>query len=170
MSRAAAPARLRVARVLRPHGVRGDVRAEPLGGGAERFRPGLRVSVEGGDELRVTRSRPAPGGHVLLGFEGVDNPEQAGKLRDAYLSVDTTEARPLGEREWFVWQLMGLTVRDPQGATLGVVDDIEEGVAHDVLVVREGAALRRYPMVEAFVRDIDVNNGVIVLQPWEEDE
>jgi len=168
MSRGA-PARLRVARVVRPHGVRGDVRVEPLGGGPERFAPGLRFGVEGGPELVVTRARALANGQVLLSFEGVDTPESAARLRDAYLSVDAADARPLAEREWFVWQLVGAEVRDPDGAPLGTVEDVEDGVANDVLVVRDGSRMRRFPMVDAFVRDIDVINGVMTVEPWEEE-
>jgi 16S rRNA processing protein RimM len=159
-----------VAQVLRPHGVRGDVRAEPLGGGPERFAPGMRVAVDDGRELTVRRARALAGGQVLLGFEGIDDPEHAAGLRHAYLSVDASQARPLADGEWFVWQLLGLSVRDPEGRELGTVADVEEGVASDLLVVSDRGSLRRFPMVAAFVQDVDVENGVVVLQPWDEEE
>ena len=170
MSVSGAPARLRVARVVRPHGVRGEVRVEPLGGGADRFARGLQLAAEDGRQLVVRSARALGHGQVLLGFEGVDDPDDAGSLRGAYLSVDAAQARPLGEGEWFVWQLVGLEVLDTSGRRLGTVDDVEEGVASDLLVVRDGESERRFPMVGAFVRDVDVNNARVIVEPWEEDE
>jgi 16S rRNA processing protein RimM len=164
-----APSRLRVARVLRSHGVRGEVRAEPLGGDADRFRPGLRLHVDHEPRSLVVRAVRAQGEHVLMAFEGIDTPEQAAALRDTYLSVDSRDARALGPGEWFVWQIVGLEALDRDGNVLGVVTDVELGVANDVLVVDRAGGQARYPMVSAFVSDIDVEAGRITLLPWPEE-
>lgn len=168
MKAKAAPPRLRVAHVLRAHGLRGEVRAEPLGGAVSRFTPGLRLHVDAGARSLVVRSSRAQGTHVLLGFDGIDDPEHAAVLKDAYLSVDSDQARSLGPDEWFVWQIVGMEARDTDGNLLGVVEDVEEGVASDVLVVRGDDAVARYPMVSAFVSMVDVENLLITLQPWDE--
>jgi 16S rRNA processing protein RimM len=196
MNGAGAPARLRVARVLRPHGVRGELRVEPLGGDAARFKPGLRLLVEMHDapsgpvtasasaphspaapaparstppSTLVVRSARAAGGAVLVAFEGIDGPQAAALLRGAYLCVDSRDARPLGKDEWFVWQLVGLRAQDASGRGLGVVTDVEEGVANDVLVLERDGRVRRVPMVTAFVSGVDVPGGVITLEEWQEE-
>jgi 16S rRNA processing protein RimM len=69
-----------------------------------------------------------------------------------------------------VWQLVGLAAVDPEGRPLGVVADVEAGPAHDVLVVGGEGGERRFPMVSAFVREVDVAGGRIVLTPWDEEE
>ena len=51
-----APTKLRVAQVLRAHGVRGEVRVEPCGGDWTRFKPGTRVEIEDGSRARTVRS------------------------------------------------------------------------------------------------------------------
>jgi len=175
MNARSAPARLRVARVVRAHGVRGEVRVEPLGGDASRFHPGLRLHVDhlGGESGRVpptvVRSARPLGDHVLLAFEGIEDPERAAALKDAYLSVDAEHARSLSEGEWFVWQLVGMEVCDTRGTPLGTVDDVEPGVASDILVVRRGEHVRRFPMVGAFVTDVDMDSGRVTLEPWDEE-
>jgi len=178
MTRAAAPrlpagrpTLLRAARVRRPHGVLGEVRAESLGGDAHRFRRGVTVMVEGsGQTLTLRSARGLGDGDLLLGFTGVDTPEAAALLRGAYLCVEAAHARHLPPGEWFVWQLVGLPAVDAEGQTLGVVAEIEPGAAHDVLVVETEAGERRFPMVAAFVREVDVAGGRVVLTPWDEEE
>ena len=116
-SRPVAPAKLRAAQVLRAHGVRGEVRAEPIGGDPSRFTPGTVLETEDGTRtLTVRTSRPGPGNAVLLGFDEVTSPTDAALLRGVYLCVDVDAARPLPDGEWFVWQLVGLRVVDTAGA------------------------------------------------------
>jgi 16S rRNA processing protein RimM len=79
-------------------------------------------------------------------------------------------ARRLRADEWFVWQLQGLRAVTPDHESIGVVEDVEPGVANDVLVVRSGAGVRRFPMVRAFVQQVDVAAGVITLTPLPEDD
>ena len=165
------PALLRVARVRRTHGVAGEVRAESLGGDAGRFRPGMRVTVEGtGRSLTVRSARGLGGGDVLLGFTGIDTPEAAATLRGAYLGVEPSQARHLPAGEWFVWQVVGLVAVDTEGRSLGLVADVEAGAAHDILVVDGPEGERRFPMVSAFVREVDIRAGRVVLTPWDEEE
>jgi 16S rRNA processing protein RimM len=166
----ASPPLLRAAHVRRPHGVRGELRVEPLGGDAGRFTPGLRLRVEnGGRTVVVSGARPAGDGDVLLLLEGVSSREAADALRDAYLCVETGDARSLGADEWFVHQLVGLRALTPEGEPVGVVEDVEEYAAHEVLVVRDGDRIRRLPMVRAFVERVDLDAGTVVVRPWEEE-
>lgn len=163
-------AEIRCGRVRRAHGVRGEVRISPLGGGAGRFEPGLRVSPEGGGSaLTVASAREVEGGDVLAAFEEVTSREAAESLRGRYLLLDEAESRELGEGEWFVRDLVGLAVVTPEDEPLGSVADIEEHPASDVLLVRGRDGERRFPMVTAFVRRVDLARRRIVVTPWEEE-
>jgi 16S rRNA processing protein RimM len=165
-----APARLRVAQVLRAHGVRGEVRVEPCGGDWTRFKPGTHVEIEDGSRaLTVRTSRPGPGNAVLLGFDEVTNPADADRLRTLYLCVDVDAARPLADGEWFVWQLIGLRVIDTSGTDVGVVEDVEPGVGNDVLVIRGDNDVHRLPMARDYVTSIDLAVGTLTVTPWQEE-
>ncbi|MHB8490464.1 MAG: ribosome maturation factor RimM [Candidatus Dormibacteria bacterium] len=169
-ARPLAPAKLRAAQVLRAHGVRGEVRAEPIGGDPSRFTPGTRLETEDGSRaLTVRTARPGAGNAVLLGFDEITSASDAALLRGVYLCVGVDAARPLAKDEWFVWQLIGLRVLDTTGAAVGVVDDVEAGVGNDVLVIRDAAAIHRLPMARDYVTSIDVAAGTITVIPWTEE-
>lgn len=166
----APPQSLRAALVRRVHGVHGEVQAEPLGGDSARFRRGMRLHVQASRRpLKVRSSRPGTDGSLLLGFHGVDTPEEAAELRGAYLCVDVKSARRLGPDEWFVWQLVGMRCVSDDGAPLGTVTDVEPAPAADVLVIEGEGPARRYPMVREFVRGVDVAAGVVTIAPLPED-
>jgi 16S rRNA processing protein RimM len=166
------PQRLRALHVRRPHGVRGELRVEPLGGDAARFVPGMTLYGENGSVYTVATARPTAEGDVLLALAEVASRDAADALRDAYLCVDREAARGLGEDEWFDFELVGLrVVSSVDGLALGVVADVEEYREQSVLVVRDAAGTeRRIPLVRAHVARVDVNSGQIVVTPWAEDE
>ena len=58
----------------------------------------------------------------------------------------------------------------PRGARSAWSRDVEAGTAHDVLVVDGREGERRFPMVSAFVREVDIQGGRVVLTPWDEEE
>jgi 16S rRNA processing protein RimM len=62
-----------------------------------------------------------------------------------------------------------LAAVDADGNALGEVTDIEAGAAHDILVIETLAGERRFPMVSAFVTEVDLAGGRIVLTPWDEE-
>jgi 16S rRNA processing protein RimM len=170
-ARPLAPAKLRAAQVLRAHGVRGEVRVEPIGGDSERFTPGTKLDAEDGSvSLTVRTSRPGPGNAVLLGFDEIATPNEAARLRGLYLCVDVDAARKLSNGEWFVWQLVGLRVVDTTGADVGVVEDVEAGVGNDVLVIRDDTNVHRLPMARDYITAVDVSAGTLTVAPWAEED
>ena len=171
MSATSAPARLRAARVLRAHGVRGEVRVESLGGGVDRFAAGMRLHVEGQDRVLTLReARSGNDNTLLFGFAEITTPEAARAITGTYLCVDTDAARRLGDDEWFVWQLVGLSAVTVDGEVLGDVIDVEPAAGNDLLVVRTTRGVRRYPMVRDFIRDVNLNDARVTVTPWPEDE
>jgi 16S rRNA processing protein RimM len=151
------PARLVVGRVLRPHGVRGELAVEVLSDAPDRFSPGAELAAgdpDGSGPLRpvtVTAARLHLG-RLLLRLEGVEDRDAAGGLRGAWLSIPAGDARALADDEYWPHQLVGLAVVDRQGRERGRVADVLPGAAHDLLVVAlpaGGSAL--VPAVAALV-------------------
>jgi 16S rRNA processing protein RimM len=153
----AAPERLVVGRVLRPHGIRGELSVEVLSDAPDRFGPGAELGVgdpDGPEPPRpaVVRAARLHLGRLLLSLEGVSDRDTADRLRGAWLSIPVVEARPLDPGEFWPHQLVGLAVVDHQGRERGRVADVVPGAAHDLLAVElpdGGSAL--VPAVAALV-------------------
>jgi 16S rRNA processing protein RimM len=165
----APPDRLVVGRVLRPHGVRGELSVEVLSDAAERFAPGAELGVgdpDGPEPPRtavVTAARRHQG-RLLLSFEGVEDRDAADRYRGAWLSISVTEARPLEADEFWPHQLVGLAVVDHQGRERGRVADVLPGAAHDLLSVElPGGASVLVPAVAALVT-VELDAGRVLVE------
>ncbi|HWG74267.1 MAG TPA: ribosome maturation factor RimM [Acidimicrobiales bacterium] len=137
---------LEVARVVRPHGLGGDVvvdvvtnRPERVSAGTELYASG-RAGTPVPEVLHVAASRAVPGAGThcdrwIVRFAGVSGREAAESLRGTVLS-----AAPLDEADvLWVHELIGAQVVDTDGQPLGSVSSVQANPASDLLVLDGGA-------------------------------
>ncbi len=156
---------VRVARVLRPHGLGGELTVELLGGERGRLLPGMDMRGPQG-EVRLESVR-GDGKQLICRFSGIADRDAAANLSGGYLEVEASELRPLPPGEFFHFQLIGLEVEDPEGRRRGELVDVEPYPAHDVYVVRTPAAELRVPAVREAVLGIDLERRrITVAEPY----
>jgi 16S rRNA processing protein RimM len=144
---------VRVGRVGKPHGLDGGFFVE---GASERkavFAKGATLYA-GGEPATVVAARRGSGGRpVILLDRRVE--------RGAELAVARATLPSLAdEDEFYVFQLVGLSVEEEGGRLLGRVREVLEYPGNDVLELDSGASL---PLVEACVRQVDLGSGRIVV-------
>jgi 16S rRNA processing protein RimM len=138
-----------VGRVVGVFGLRGWVKIEPLTDFAERFDPGAELFLNG--EPHEVLDCQWHKQQVRVRLEGVATVEGAQALVGATVEADADEEFDLEDGEYLVADLLGLSVVDERGVTLGKVDEIMPAPAHDLLRVGETLI----PMVGEFIRSID---------------
>jgi 16S rRNA processing protein RimM len=74
-------------------------------------------------------------GNALMRVQGISSPDTVERLRGTPLRIRGTDARPLAENEYFLYQIIGLEAVDEAGTRLGRVTDVMETGANDVLVI-----------------------------------
>jgi 16S rRNA processing protein RimM len=140
-----------VGRIGRPHGLGGAFVVEQASDDPERFAEG--AVVYAAREPAVVVESKRSGGRLVVRLD-----RQA--ARGTALEVPESELPPPGEGSFYVFELVGLTVVDEGGRSLGRVRDVAPGVANDVLELDGGLAL---PMVEDCVLEVDRERGRIVV-------
>jgi 16S rRNA processing protein RimM len=165
--------RVIVGRIGRPHGIRGEVLI-----GVRTDEPELRFAVgatlgSGPDpdaetppgHLTVASAR-WHSGQLLVAFAGVSDRTAAGELTGSWLSVEASQLPATQDPDEFRdHELIGLSVRTPQGQAVGVVADVLH-YGQDLLVVRRpegGESL--VPFVKALVPEVDLGAGVLTIDP-----
>ncbi len=160
---------LTVARIGRPHGLRGEVALDVrTDAPEERFVVGalLRTDPETAGPLEVTGVRTAQGRWYATFAQAPDR-TAAEALRGVELLVDSEDVAEDDGDGWYLHELVGLRAEHvADGRVLGEVVGLEHLPAHDLLVLREPDGARTLvPFVEAIVPVVDVPGGRVVLDP-----
>ena len=162
-----------VARIGKPHGLRGEVTVQ-----LHTDEPERRLAV---DAVLATVAEPGSGvpraltvrstrvhrGIWLVAFQEIGDRTSAESLRGTRLVVDDPADEGAAEDDDDAYtedELVGLAVVTPDGTPLGEVAGLDVGSVQDRLVVRladgrEGLV----PFVEALVPEVDVEGGRVVV-------
>lgn len=160
----AEPRFLVVGEVVKPHGVRGEVRVLPHTDVLERFTwlETVYLGEENPQPVGVEMARPHQN-IILLKLAGYDDRDAAETLRGVLLQVPETEAVPLEEGEYFLFQLVGLEVFSDDGQELGRLTQVLETGANNVFVVAGVDGEILLPDIDDVILDIDFANGRMVV-------
>ena len=150
--------RIVIGRVGAAHGIHGDLRIIPLTDFPERF-SALREVMVGDELLHIDQMKPQ-GKNILMRFREYGVREEAQRLTGRLLTVARAEAAPLDEGEYYVFDIVGLTVYDEEDNDLGTVENVLRTGSNDVYAVRsEDGREILIPALRAVVREIDVPGG-----------
>lgn len=165
------PTHLAVGLLKKPHGLQGDVIVYALTDQPERvFQAGRRLKVcdqEGaptGREVVVTQARPH-GRAWLLHLEGYEDRAALDVLRRVYLGIEVGEARPLAEGEFFLHELIGLSVQTADRAPVGTVADVIEAPQGLLLAVKHEGKEHLIPFRAGIVRRVDREARMVTVTP-----
>ncbi|MGA8112487.1 MAG: ribosome maturation factor RimM [Actinocatenispora sp.] len=169
---------LTVGRIVKPHGVRGEVLVavrtdDPM----DRFSAGsvlVTDPAEAGpltvEYARGQTAAAGPGGaRLIVGFAEIVDRDGADAARGVSLLVESAElADPEDPDEFLDHRLVGLAAHDTAGEVLGEVIRVEHVPAADLLVLRRPDGREAMvPFVTAMVPEVDVAGGRLVVTPPE---
>lgn len=160
-------AEIAVGRIGAPHGVRGQVRVEPLTDSPQRLEQLREVCIElpGGERRQaVVEKAAARGSRVWMKIAGVDDRNAAQGLRGAYILIPRSQALELPAGHYFIEDIVGLEVVSVSGERLGKVREVIRTGANDIYATD----LVMIPATREIVRKIDLDAGEMVVDLPEE--
>ncbi len=129
---------LAIGKITRTHGVKGEVKVEPLTDDPQRFKKLKTVFLERDGVLqkyaveRVKFFKQL----VILKLAGIDDMNTAETLKGLYLKVDRENAVKLPEYSYFICDLIGCTVVEENGGVLGILAEVLQAGSNDVYLVK----------------------------------
>ncbi|MDQ0619332.1 ribosome maturation factor RimM [Arthrobacter globiformis] len=158
---------LQVARIGKPHGIRGEVTVQVLTDAPEdRFVPGTEFVVEPASAGPLTvRSARWNKDILLLGFEEINTRNEAETLRGAKLFIETEGLDEDDDEGWYEHELVGLEARVGSRA-VGKITALNTMPVQDLLVVEttDGKEIL-IPFVEQIVPEVNTEEGYVLLTP-----
>ncbi len=147
---------LEAGKIVATHGTRGEVKILPWADSPQ-FLTQFELLYIGGEPWRVAASR-VHGSCVLCKFTGIDDVNDAMRLKDKVVSINRADAA-LPDGAVFLADLIGLRVLCGE-TEIGTIVSVFQPPANDVYVVR-GAHEYMIPAVKEFVEEVNVAEGFV---------
>ena len=156
------PDLVRVGRVVKPHGLRGELVIAPIGQTLGSLSPSVPIWIGRSTPYRFESVRRHQG-RLLVTLDGCDDRDAADRLRGVDVEVERHRLAELPDDEWYVDDLVGYLVQDADGNGAGRVTAVVEG-AHDMLEVSWDGTTVLVPMVRQWLVSTDPHARRIVVR------
>ena len=148
--------RLKVGKIVNTHSLKGEVKViSSTDFEEERFKKGSKLLITRGNQLIrevVVQSYRNHKNFLLVKFEGIDSVEEAEKLKNLQIKIDSDEVGELEENE----------------KNLGEIIDILTPGANDVWVIKgENGKEILIPYIEDVVKKIDITSKKVNIEVME---
>ncbi|MCB9997549.1 MAG: ribosome maturation factor RimM [Methylobacteriaceae bacterium] len=159
-----------VGRFGAPQGVRGEIRiksytADPLAIGDY----GPLSDETGAKKFEIERLRPLKEDMVVAKVKGLSDRDAAGALTGVSLFVAREKLPPPDEDEFYIADLVGLSAVTPDGETIGIVKNVLNFGAGDILEIAPASGeTLMLPFTKEIAPSIDFSGGkIVVVRPAE---
>ncbi len=157
------PQFLAIGKVLRPHGVRGELRLEVYTGTPTHLKDVETVYVGDKQSPYPLESSRLHQKILLIKLKGCDDREQADAFRGQIIAIARADAAPLRAGQYYHHQIIGLTVISDEGEQLGTITEIIETGANDVYVVKNGDEELLLPAISSVILKIEPPQMIVHL-------
>jgi 16S rRNA processing protein RimM len=153
--------------IRKAHGVRGEASVEAWSDSPERFAVVSAVTLVSPDESSTRDSTIESvrlhAGRALVKFAGIASPEEVQLLQNWTVEVPSSQARKLDADEYFLHDLVGLTLIDSEATPRGKVIGIEETGGGVLLVVEGPRGKFDVPFAADICTKVDLDAKTIVV-------
>ena len=158
---------LQVGAIANTHGIAGEVKVFPMTDDIKRFKKLKEVYLDTGKERKLLHvvSCKFVKNQPVLKFKEFTNINEVEMYKRKGLFVTRDQAVPLGKDEYFIADLIGLSViREDNGEVLGKLTDVLQTGANDVYEVKmEDGYEILLPAIRECIKKVDLQKGEITV-------
>ncbi len=155
-----------IGQISNTHGLKGEMKVRPFTEKNEDYAKLENILVDFNGTLKeyTVESVRYQKDVVLMKLKGVDDIEEAEKLKGHYIKIPRDSAKKINEDEYFIADLLGCEVYQDE-TLLGVLDDVFTAGGSDVYVVkRKGKQDLLLPAISSVIKKVDVVNQKVFVE------
>lgn len=155
-----------IGQISNTHGLKGEMKVRPFTEKNEDYAKLENILVDFNGTLKeyTVESVRYQKDVVLMKLKGVDDIEEAEKLKGHYIKIPRDSAKKINEDEYFIADLLGCEVYQDE-TLLGVLDDVFTAGGSDVYVVkRKGKQDLLLPSISSVIKKVDVVNQKVFVE------
>ncbi len=155
--------KIKIGQVVNVVGLKGELKVYHYSDYKERFEELSKVYLDH-QEFRIDGVRYLKE-MVILKLEGISNRTEAETFKGKDVLIDKEDTRELPEDTYYIYDLIGLSVVDENGAVLGSVSDVIQNRTQDLYEVeKEDKSRFLIPAVEEFILNIDMESRTMIVR------
>lgn len=158
--------KIEIAKILKPQGIRGEVKALPLTNLLAVFK-NLDNCFVGDREFEISRISLRQG-FLYVTFKGVSTRNEAETLRDKLIFIEREDLeKAKAEDEFLIDELIGMLLYNEKGEFVGQILDVVNYGACDVFIIEKDDRKMEVPYVEGV---FSAKDGTLVVNQQKFDE
>lgn len=160
-----------VGKIVKAHGVKGEVKVFPYGESMAFQSPGGKLFLGGLSEVMnealTLMSARSQGKTWIVRFQELTSMDEAQRIIGCEVLLPEDDLPPTQEGEYYHYQLIGLEVVTKAGVVVGILRGVMETGSHDVYSVESCGREMLIPAVEEIICEIDLKQNRMVIDPPE---
>ena len=153
--------RITVAIVLKPQGIRGEIKVKAMTDSARDLTAFKSVFIDGADYSVL--SVRTQGEFAYLSLKGIADRNGAELLRGKEVEVERTALPELPDGRYYIADLIGCSVVNERGDVLGVVEDVTPAKTDIFTLKRDDKKTVMFPAADGVILHVDEANKKITV-------
>ncbi len=154
--------RLVIGEVLKPQGIRGELKVKTFTDFPENVKEFGTVYIED-KPYKILSFRVGPDGAAYMGLRGIPDRNAAELFRGKKLEGEREDAPLLEEGRYYIVDIIGLSCVSEEGEELGVVTAVTN-LSSDVYTIEKAGKSILFPAVKGVIAKVDLENGKLIVK------
>ncbi len=160
--------RLTIAEVLKPQGIRGELKIKTFTDFPEDVKVFKTVYIDD-KPYKILSYRVGTDGFAYIGLRGIPDRNTAELFRGKLLQGERDDAPPLEEGQYYIVDILGLSCETEDGEVLGTVVDVSL-LSSDIYTIEKAGKKILFPAVKGVVKKVDFDNKKLIVDKMIFDE
>ena len=153
--------RLTIAEVLKPQGIRGELKIKTFTDFPEDVKAFKTVYIDD-KPYKILSYRVGTDGFAYIGLRGIPDRNTAELFRGKLLQGERDDAPPLEEGQYYIVDILGLSCETEGGEVLGMVVDVSL-LSSDIYTIEKAGKRILFPAVKGVVKKVDFDNKKLIV-------
>lgn len=153
--------RLTIAEVLKPQGIRGELKIKTFTDFPEDVKAFKTVYIDD-KPYKILSYRVGTDGFAYIGLRGIPDRNTAELFRGKLLQGERDDAPPLEEGQYYIVDILGLSCETEDGEILGTLTDVSL-LSSDIYTIEKAGKKILFPAVKGVVKTVDFDNKKLIV-------
>ena len=152
---------LKIGLIVKPQGIKGELKVQPLTDDISRFKKLKEVIIE--DKTYKVLNVTIGGGTVFISLSGIVDRNIAETFRGKFLLVTRENAVPLEEGRYFIVDIIGCALNTDVGQNVGEIIEVISARTDIFTVKCANGKIMRFPFLKDMIVSVEIDKKIVTV-------